>query len=72
MVRASDICLEGPGFNPQPGHLFCLTQISLDDAKIKVKYVPTEDNVAHIFTKLLAKPKFTRFVAMLGLRQLNE
>ena len=26
MVRASGICLEGPGFNPQSGHLFCLTQ----------------------------------------------
>ena len=25
MVRASGICLEGPGFNPQSGHLFCLT-----------------------------------------------
>ena len=25
MVRASIICLEGPGFNPQSGHLFCLT-----------------------------------------------
>ena len=23
MVRASGICLEGPGFNPQSGHLFC-------------------------------------------------
>ena len=26
MVRASGTCLEGPGFNPQSGHLFCLTQ----------------------------------------------
>ena len=25
MVRASGICLEGPGFNPQSGRLFCLT-----------------------------------------------
>ena len=25
MVRASGICLEDPGFNPQSGHLFCLT-----------------------------------------------
>ena len=29
MVRASGICLEGPGFNPQSGHLFCLTVSSL-------------------------------------------
>ena len=39
---------------------------AVDDEKIKVDYVPTEDNVAEIFTKSLAKPKFTRFVAMLG------
>ena len=25
MVRASGICLDGPGFNPQSGRLFCLT-----------------------------------------------
>ena len=29
VVRASGICLEGPGFNPQSGHLFCLTQKAL-------------------------------------------
>ena len=23
-IRASGICLEGPGFNPQSAHLFCL------------------------------------------------
>ena len=45
---------------------------AVDDAKIKLEYVPTEDNIADIFTKLLAKPKFTCFVAMLGLGQLNE
>jgi hypothetical protein len=25
VVRASGICLDGPGFNPQSGCLFCLT-----------------------------------------------
>ena len=45
---------------------------AVDDAKIKVEYVPTEDNVANIFVKSLAKPKFTCFVAMLGLGQLNK
>jgi hypothetical protein len=25
VVRASGICLEGPGFNPWSGRLFCLT-----------------------------------------------
>ena len=45
---------------------------AVDDAKIKVGYVPTKDNIADIFTKSLAKPKFTRFVAMLGLGRLNE
>ena len=45
---------------------------AVDDAKIKVEYVPTEDNIADILTKSLAKPKFTRFIAMLGLGRLNE
>ena len=29
MVRASGICLDGPGFNSQSGRLFCLTQHAL-------------------------------------------
>ena len=45
---------------------------AVDDAKIQVKYIPTEDNVTDIFMKSLAKPKFTHFVAMLGLGQLNK
>jgi Reverse transcriptase (RNA-dependent DNA polymerase)/gag-polypeptide of LTR copia-type len=40
---------------------------AVEDGKIKVKYVPTDDNVSDIFTKALPKPKFTRFVEMLGL-----
>ena len=34
MVRASGICLEGPGFNPQSGHLFCLT-FWVDDSSLE-------------------------------------
>ena len=30
VVRASGICLEDPWFNPQSGHLFCLTNESLE------------------------------------------
>ena len=45
---------------------------AVDDVKIQVKCIPTGDNIADIFTKSLAKPKFTRFVAMLGLGQLSE
>ena len=26
--NCNSTCLEGPGFNPQSGHLFCLTQAS--------------------------------------------
>jgi len=45
---------------------------AVEEGKINVTYIPTEDNVANIFTKSLAKPKFVRFVKMLGLRVLEK
>ena len=42
---------------------------AVEDGKIKVKYVPTDENVSDIFTKALLRPKFTRFVEMLGLKE---
>jgi len=44
---------------------------AVEEGKINVTYIPTEDNVADIFTKSLAKLKFVRFVEMLGLRVLK-
>jgi hypothetical protein len=41
---------------------------AVEDGKINVKYVPTDDNVSDIFTKPLPRPKFQRFVELLGLR----
>lgn len=41
---------------------------AVDEGKITVKYVPMSDNVADVFTKALAKPKFKQFVELLGLR----
>ena len=45
---------------------------AMEEGKINVTYIPTEDNVADIFTKSLVKPKFVRFVEMLGLRALEK
>ena len=45
---------------------------AVKEGKIEVTYVPTEDNVMDIFMKSLAKLKFTQFVAMLGLGELNK
>ena len=45
---------------------------AIEDGKIKVKYVPTDENVSDIFTKVLAKPKFSRFMEMLGLRKIQR
>ena len=45
---------------------------AVEDRKINVKYIPTSENVADIFTKPLAKPKFVRFVETLGLRVLEK
>jgi hypothetical protein len=41
---------------------------AVGDGKISVKYIPTDENPADIFTKPLAKAKFHRFAEMLGLR----
>ena len=41
---------------------------AVDDAKIAVKYISTDENSADIFTKSLTKPKFRHFAKMLGLR----
>ena len=45
---------------------------AVEDKKIFVKYIPTEDNVADIFTKPLARLKFEDFVSKLGLRELGQ
>ena len=42
---------------------------AVEDGKIQVEYIPTDDNVADIFTKPLAKTKFRHFVELLGLRR---
>jgi hypothetical protein len=45
---------------------------AVEGRRIKVKYIPTSENVADIFTKALSKPKFTQFVGMLGLAMMKE
>ena len=44
---------------------------AVEDKKIAVKYIPTDDNTADIFTKPLAKPKFHHFVKLLGLQAIE-
>ena len=41
---------------------------AIENGKILVKYIPTDENVSDIFTKALPKPKFQQFVELLGLR----
>jgi hypothetical protein len=45
---------------------------AVDEGKITMKYIPTTDNVADIFTKALAKPKFKGFVQLLGLEERKD
>ena len=45
---------------------------AVEDGKIQVKYVLTDDNVSNIFTKPLPRPKFAKFVELLGLRRLHD
>ena len=42
---------------------------AVEDGKLSVIYIPTDDNPADIFTKPLAKAKLRQFVEMLGLRR---
>ena len=44
---------------------------AVDEGKIKMKYIPTADNVADIFMKALGKPKFWQFVKLLGLEAMD-
>ena len=41
---------------------------AVDDKKINVSYIPTDENVSDILTKALPRVKFQHFVEMLGMR----
>ena len=45
---------------------------AVEDGQIRMKYVPTDQNPADIFTKPLSKTKFRGFVAGLGLKPWRE
>jgi phosphopantetheinyl transferase (holo-ACP synthase) len=45
---------------------------AVEDVKVSVVYIPTDENPADIFTKPLAKGKFQKFVELLGLQAINE
>ena len=45
---------------------------AVEDEKVSVVYIPTDENPADIFTKPLAKAKFRRFMELLGLRPVEE
>ena len=42
------------------------------DGKVRMQYIPTSKNVSNIFTKALPRPKFTKFVGMLGLAMMKK
>jgi hypothetical protein len=45
---------------------------AVEDGKVSVVYIPTDENPTDIFTKPLAKAKFQGFVELLGLRPNDE
>ena len=45
---------------------------AVEQGKVKMEYIPTSENVADIFTKALAKPKFLEFVGNLSLAMVKE
>ena len=44
---------------------------AVEDKKISISYIPTNDNLSDVLTKALARPKFEQFVKMLGLGELK-
>ena len=51
---------------------FHFVREAVEDNKITITYIPTEENVADIFTKALTRPKFEAFIERLGLRGRKE
>jgi hypothetical protein len=45
---------------------------AVEDGKVSVVYIPTDENPADIFTKPLVKAKFRRFVELLGLQPIDK
>ena len=43
----------------------------VEDNMIKMEYIPTQENIADVFMKVLARPRFKEFVEGLGLRELE-
>ena len=51
---------------------FHFVREAVEDNKITITYIPTEENVADILTKALVRLKFKAFVERLGLRGRKE
>ena len=45
---------------------------AVEDERVRMKYILTLENIVDIFTKALAKPKFTKFIGRLGLAMMKE
>ena len=45
---------------------------AVEDNKVKMDYIPMNNNIADVFTKALARPKFTGIIEGMGLRGLEK
>ena len=45
---------------------------AVEEERIVVGYIPSEDNVVDIFTKALPRPKFVQFMGRLGLGEMMK
>ena len=62
-------------FHTQTRHIdlcYHFIREAVEQGKVKMEYIPMSENVANIFTKALAKPKFLEFVGKLGLAMVKE
>ena len=62
-------------FHTQTKHIdlhYHFIREAVEQGKVKMEYIPMSENVADVFTKALAKPKFLEFVGKLSLAMVNE
>ena len=68
--RGAIVLLKDNKFHTWTKHIniwYHFIQEAVKNRKIVVKYIPTDENPADIFTKLLVKMKFRWFIELLGL-----
>lgn len=64
---------DNPGFHARSKHIAIrhhFIREVLENNRLRVKHVSTDDNVADMFTKSIPRPKFKKCIALSGVRRI--